>query len=86
VPMERQFHITHRPAAIRNTAAYRAVFVVAAMASIYPAMVMGKNKRIKGPLTLNRSLVVRHDNCNIQVLNTNRGSITDILVSKTAAT
>jgi hypothetical protein len=56
VPMERQFQITHKPAAIRNTAAYRAVFVVAAMANTYPAIVMGKNKRIKGPLTLNRSL------------------------------
>ena len=54
--MERHFQITHKPAAIRNTAAYRAVFVVAAMTSIYPAMVMGKNKRIKGPLTLSRSL------------------------------
>ena len=56
MPMERQFQITHKPAAIRNTAAYRAVFVVAAMANTYPAIVMGKNKRIKGPLTLNRSL------------------------------
>ena len=32
------------------------MFVAAAMASVYPAMVMGKNKRMKGPLIFRRSL------------------------------
>jgi hypothetical protein len=41
---------------MRKTAAYRAAFVAAVMASMYPVMVVGKNKRMKGPLLLYRSV------------------------------